>query len=67
MKIKVTREFLEIPVGIEGEIIQYMNRSGKCDKSIATSCAIKFSCKEEPVLIQYPGDAMYGDYYVCAD
>lgn len=46
MKVKVIKEFLEIPVGAIGEIIEETRRTKAVE--------IKFDCKDMPVYIQYP-------------
>ncbi len=51
MKVKVLREFLGVPRGTIGEVVKINNPDWP-----SSSCEIKFDCKTEPVLIQYPFD-----------
>lgn len=46
MKIKVIKEFLNIPINSVGEIIEETRRTQAVE--------IKFDCKDMPVWIQYP-------------
>lgn len=50
MQVKVLKEFLGIPINSIGTIL---NITGH-DHNPVRACQIKFDCKDEPVLIQYP-------------
>lgn len=49
MKVKVTTEFLEVPRGTIGQIIE----------QFPSSCKIKFECKDAPVHVQWPGSPFF--------
>ena len=55
-RIKLTQMALGVPKGTIGEVVSHGS-----ERSAVSHIAVKFDCKDEPVLLPYPNDSLTVD------